>query len=1018
MRPCLPLLFLCGALFAENLLPDASFELGGSDYSKRRFVWDISDVRQYRYQAPVTDPEHPVHGKVSLRFDNPFGVPTGLRTPDFLLQDGTPYTFSFYAKSSKPVKVRAMLFSVIPDDDNFYKSLWDNRNFRYFTLTPEWKRYSISFTPKKKFRWYLADLLWGENSDATVWLDAFMVSPGKGVPPFAPKCPVEFTLDSSNHCRIDGDGPLSCVLSAVNYGKQNAETEIRLCEYDDYRGKKLGEQSLKLTVPAGQIVRKSLTVDQKKYGIYSLRGEARVGGKTEMIWPYLYAVTGKYVGGSVNPEKDFLLGCEEGFGFDCPDINGGRLLFHLKEADLAEYERLVRNRGVRLHRLGNGTLRAFRWDAVQPEDGKFDFRMSDWIVNKVLKEKNFVLGVLGNNFLERNLPRWVIERGQRLEKTKVAGAVAVLPDLGDWRRYVAETVRHFKGRVHCWEILNEANLTTPPEEYVKYLKIAFEECRKIDPSIKIIAPNVTGDHGGVMADFLERFGRAGGFQYTDIVSFHPYSSREEDSPSPSRTAIASIRTAMEKYRGNLPLWNTELYYLYDNPPHSLDAGKGRACHFIRRMLLDLGEGIRQETLLPDSFFFRQDRNPKYGYMVSRVVRRWIPSEHYIAGNAFARFMEGCVPVQRMETPRGVTMYVYRKKDGKPVASLWNYSKKQQFDIVFDHPENMEFFDLFGNPLQPGKTFRIPADPVYIMGKGSVDALVRSLKNSRITAETGFEITRAGYSVKDGNAALALEFRSALPEKQNLRVRLLFAPEAKAAAPGSSALSLDAGKTAVILLPLTVKEEKRLKGGTVNVMVYDGKTTRTFSLPVEPVRLLRGNGRVSLNSPDRLTFGSSEAYDPRRSSVEFSASGDAECFRLAFHVRDAKRGSYSESEPWNMDCLELFFDRNPLVNMERREYTKDVFRLFLCPAAGGKKPFLKGQGTVNVNELRWKIQDTADGYTAELSIPWKVLKLSPGSPVRFDVALDNGEDGKRISQLTWSGSARNHLFRNGFGIWTP
>ena len=90
MRPCLPLLFLCGALFAENLLPDASFELGGSDYSKRRFVWDISDVRQYRYQAPVTDPEHPVHGKVSLRFDNPFGVPTGLRTPDFLLQDGTP----------------------------------------------------------------------------------------------------------------------------------------------------------------------------------------------------------------------------------------------------------------------------------------------------------------------------------------------------------------------------------------------------------------------------------------------------------------------------------------------------------------------------------------------------------------------------------------------------------------------------------------------------------------------------------------------------------------------------------------------------------------------------------------------------------------------------------------------------------------------------------------------------------------------------------------------------------------
>ena len=143
MRLSLPLLFFCGALFAENLLPDASFELGGSDYAKRRFIRDLSDVRQHRYLAPVRDENDPVHGKVSLRFENPFGQMTGLRTPDFHLQDGVPYTFSFYAKSSRPVKVRATLFSVIPDDDNFYKGLWDNGNYRFFTLKKEWRRYSI-----------------------------------------------------------------------------------------------------------------------------------------------------------------------------------------------------------------------------------------------------------------------------------------------------------------------------------------------------------------------------------------------------------------------------------------------------------------------------------------------------------------------------------------------------------------------------------------------------------------------------------------------------------------------------------------------------------------------------------------------------------------------------------------------------------------------------------------------------------------------------------------------------------
>ena len=89
-----PLFFLTGTVFAENLLPDASFELGGTDYSMQRYAV-ITDSRQHKYIAPVSDPEKPVHGKVSLRFDNPYGQPTGLRSPDFNLRDDTTYTFSF-----------------------------------------------------------------------------------------------------------------------------------------------------------------------------------------------------------------------------------------------------------------------------------------------------------------------------------------------------------------------------------------------------------------------------------------------------------------------------------------------------------------------------------------------------------------------------------------------------------------------------------------------------------------------------------------------------------------------------------------------------------------------------------------------------------------------------------------------------------------------------------------------------------------------------------------------------------
>ena len=1011
-------LLLGGIVSAGNLLPDASFELGGTDYDARRFA-DITDPRQQRNITPVADPEHPVHGKVSLRFDNPYRVPLGLRSPDIALRDDTTYTFSFYARSSKPVKLRALIFSVITRDETRRNGEWDNGNRKFFTLGKAWRRYSITFTPKKGFRWYFADLLWGEGSDATVWIDAMMLSPGKTPLPFAPKSEVEFALDSPRHCRIEGEPSLVCTLSGINYGTRGTEAEVVLREFDDYRETKLGERRWKGKLPpGGEVVRQNLPVERKEYGVYSLRGEFRTAsGEQGTIWPYCYAVTGKYQPGTVDPAKDFLLGSEESFGFECPDINGGRAWYHLKGADFAEYNRLAANRGVRLLRLGNGIWWAFEWKSVEPERGKFDFRQADYLVDHARRQNNFILGVLGNNLLKRHLPEWALKRGKLSETFKLHGHPAVLPDLEDWRRYVAATVRHFKGRIFYWEIVNEANLTTAPEDYVKLLKIAFEECRKIDPSIKVVAPNVTGDHGGQMGAFLERFGKAGGFRYTDIVSFHPYSSREEGSPNPSRTAIDSIRRTIASFRKGLPLWNTELYYLYDNPPHPVDAGKGRAYHFIRRMLVDLGEGIRQETLLPDSMYFRRDRHPGYGYAVSRVVRHLIPSEHYVAGNAFARFLEGAVPVTRLETPRGVTLYLYRQRDGKPIAALWNYAAGLEFDITLPGADEVALFDLFGNPVKWKPELRVPRDPLYIKGKKDVDALIQALKRSRIASETGYRITRAGYFVKDGKPAVAVEFRSYRSEPQELRVRLVAAPGAKAASPGSSGLRLEPGKTAVILLPIAVSNGNRLPAGTVKVMVYDGMRTRTVSQPVEAVSLLRGGVTVRLGTPDRLTFGKASEYDPKSSSMEFSASADGEYFRLQFEVKDSRRGRYLPSTPWEMDGLELFFDRAPLSDMERREYTGDVFRLFLCPAAEGHPAFLKGQGRVDTAALRWQVRDTADGYVATLAIPWKELRLAPNSPVRFDVALDDNDGAGRRSQLTWSGTRKNHLHRNGFGIWT-
>ena len=142
--------------------------------------------------------------------------------------------------------------------------------------------------PKKGFRWYFMDLLWGEGSDATVWIDAMMLSPGKTLLPFAPKGEVEFALDSPRHCRIDGEPPLVCTLSGINYGTKEAEAEVILREFDDYRGTKLAERRWKGKLPpGGEVVRQKLPVERKEYGVYSLRGEFRTAsGEQGTIWPY------------------------------------------------------------------------------------------------------------------------------------------------------------------------------------------------------------------------------------------------------------------------------------------------------------------------------------------------------------------------------------------------------------------------------------------------------------------------------------------------------------------------------------------------------------------------------------------------------------------------------------------------------------------------------------------------------------------------------------------------------------
>lgn len=93
----------------------------------------------------------------------------------------------------------------------------------------------------------------------------------------------------------------------------------------------------------------------------------------------------------------------------------------------------------------------------------------------------------------------------------------------EWRRFVRATVTHYKGRLRHWEIWNEPDggfWKPAPDaaQYVRLLKIAYEEIKRIDPENQVII-------GGLIswnAEYMQSLYNAGAKGYFDVVAVHPY----------------------------------------------------------------------------------------------------------------------------------------------------------------------------------------------------------------------------------------------------------------------------------------------------------------------------------------------------------------------------------------------------------------------------------------------------------------------------------------------------------------
>ena len=138
-----------------------------------------------------------------------------------------------------------------------------------------------------------------------------------------------------------------------------------------------------------------------------------------------------------------------------------------------------------------------KWDAMEPEQGTFDFSLGDQVVEFA---EQHGMRVKGHALVWHGAtPEWV------LGVTSPSALRTVI------REYVTEVVTHFKGRVEAWDVVNEAiadsggafrNSHFYKVLGTEFFKIAFEAARAADPDVELLYNDYGGEGLGVKSDAI------------------------------------------------------------------------------------------------------------------------------------------------------------------------------------------------------------------------------------------------------------------------------------------------------------------------------------------------------------------------------------------------------------------------------------------------------------------------------------------------------------------------------------
>ena len=725
------LLLLSGALLTRVFgveLYNSSFELDGSGFALNRYS------REFKTRPLQFDRSAPWDGAQCLKAENPDADMLVLNSSEFLLEKGKTYTISWSMKSSADIPAfRAGIYSTLSAEQ---KGLWVMHNRILSVRAGDWKRYSITVTAGND-RPYHLDFRWGnvngKPAPGTVWMDAIQIDEGDRALPWRPskRCSGAVMLPK----RVFPEKRVHGSLLLLNPGR-NAEEVTFVLKLSETVFPEKDAQIFrkKISLPCGRTsVKFSFPVE--RYGHFRIEGslESREG-KSRIPEVYLARTY------PVNPRvpdlsRELQMGIDFSHGAINPNQSGMKLAYRGQEASLEEYYAFFASSGVKVLRTGN--VDSFSWAQMEPEAGQFEWKFADLWIQQSHRHGMAVMPVLGNMFYLRDagnqkrsktkIPAHVMAKSKIVPNPVRCGAWdGVEPDMASWKRYVDQVTKRYRGRISAYEITNEPNICITGRAYSRYLIAAAERIRKNDPRALIVGGGVTTDYNGESDQFLREICESGAIQLCDALSFHPYSSPQENSRFSSIQALANLREKAAGAGKTLVPWCTELYYLRSDSgaDANLQQKRMQPSDLLRRFLVDAGEGVRQCIYLIELSLIQNELMPSWEGTTSVATVQLIPNAVYMAHNAGTHLFAGAVPLGKYDWGKGIACYRFRDRNGEEIAAFWNYgAERKQLKL---NGKNLRLMDLFGNPVAWQDPLPLSEKPLYLRGDDLDGVLKRAV----------------------------------------------------------------------------------------------------------------------------------------------------------------------------------------------------------------------------------------------------------------------------------------------------